>query len=244
MIDDWWRSESATREAVRARETEIAELTEVGFALLGEGMDALEKKPLDPWELVIGFAVTQLHNTLRTSRELAFAGYGVQALALARLADEFLVLLWWMPNHRDQAPAWLDPKDTTRKTAGAMAKDVFASDPETGEHRRELHESLHRFAHQDALAFTAIYTADEKTAGIQIGPCPDPGQLRGAAFYLMTYLALGADTMAKVVEAPPDVAKRVTAYVDRVDEWRERTDREEHARLTALGITLPALEET
>lgn len=243
MIGDWWSSESGVREDVRKRETEIAELPEIGFALLGEGMEILEKKKLDPWELVVAFAITQLHNTLRAARELAFAGYGVQSLALARLVDDFLVLLWWIPNHRDQAEPWLDPKKK-RRSAGEMAKEVFAQDAETGARHKEIRESLHRFAHQDALAFTAIYQPDEGSgAGIQIGPWPDGGQLRGAAYYLLTFLALGAHTMTEIVEAPGDVRGRVAEYVRRVDEWRDRTDHEEHARLTALGVELPPLDQ-
>lgn len=245
MIDDWWRSENEAREQMRAAHAEIAALTELGFAVLGEGLESLERRPLEPWETVCGFAATQLHNTLRAARELAFAGYGVQSLALARLADEFLVLLWWIPNHRDQAPAWLDAESERRKTAGAMAKEVFAHDAEAGARHKELHEALHRFAHQDALAFTAIYggTKDHTTT-LQIGPLLEAGQLRGAAVYILTFLALGAHTLSEIAPAADDgQTRRVREYVDRVDEWRERTDREEHARLVALGYDLPAFDE-
>lgn len=243
MIEDWWQTEGRAREEARGREAEIVVLTELGFAILGEGLESMEKRKLEPWELVAAFAAAQLHNTIRAARELAFAGYGVQSLALARLADEFLVLLWWIPDHRDQAEAWLDPA-TKRKSSGEMAKDVFRKDAETGERYKELHTSLHRFAHQDALAFTAIYEREEANrAGVHLGPVTQPGQLRAASFYLLTFLALGADTLARIVGAGDAHAARVAAYMQRVDDWRESTDRQEHARLTALGHDLPPLEE-
>lgn len=243
VIEDWWTTEAHVRETMRAKEEEIARLTELGFVIFSEALKQLESRKLEPWEVVAAFAAVQFHNTLRTARELAFAGYGVQSLALARLAHEFMVLLWWIPNHRDQAPAWLDAM-ASRKTAGAMAQEVFSTDTETGARHRTLRESLHRFAHQDALAFTAIYKPGPEGIGIQIGPNPDHGQLRGASVYLLTWLALGTDTLVRISNTPPEaLVERSNTYLGNVHEWRERTDREEHARLIGQGVVLPPFDE-
>ena len=243
VSEDWWAAEAQARETMRAQEEEVARLTEVGFAIFDDALEQLTNRTLDSWEIVAAFAAAQLHNTLRTARELAFAGYGIQSLALARLANEFMILLWWIPNHRDQAPAWLDA-GATRKTAGAMAQEVFSTDESTGARHRNIRESLHRFAHQDALAFTAIYKPGTDGIGIQIGPNPDHGQLRGASVYLLTWLALGTDTLVRILSTPPEaLVARSEQYVGIVQEWRERTDREEHARLVALGAPLPTFDE-
>ncbi len=46
-----------------------------------------------------------------------------------------------------------------------------------------------------------------------------------------------------ITEADESHQGPVRSYTDRVDAWRQRSDREQHARLSALGYELPPLEE-
>lgn len=163
----WWDDESRMRALARAHDPTLAELADRGFALYRR---ATETPALmgrwQFWEAIVALNLQQAENSAAAAWEMAYTGYYMQCGALARLLTEYLAVVWYLPNHQDEAHKWNDTK-TPPPSAGSLLQEVFASDPETSDKFGRLRkEILHRYAHQDSWGIRTV-----------LGRTEDPGQL-------------------------------------------------------------------
>jgi len=87
---------------------EIGGLAYSGFRLIKYALERGPMQNLAPADLVKRYGASQATASLRSAVATAFGGYPVQALALTRLATEYVLLCWYMEKRPEEGPAWLD----------------------------------------------------------------------------------------------------------------------------------------
>ena len=237
LLKTWWALETEVCQIAREQDPVIAEIADQGFALVQEGHGVVSQGKWALWEGIFALALAQLENTSVSAWELAYAGYYVQARALMRLMTEYLAVVWYLPNHPEEAVRW-NQIAKEPPSAGELLQEVFESDEESGQNFMGLRKYLHRFAHQDSVGMLSLYEQGEEPTDLGIN-------LR-ARFSQSEFQALARDllilhgSMVAVMSAwrgdrNPDWQARVGAYVQRVarlvdvyDE-RERKKQEESA---------------
>lgn len=226
-----------TREAIATDNAEIAALCNIGIRLLARGVTLMADHELTPAEMVMGMAAAQISNSLRSAVTLAFGGYPVQSLAVTRLAAEYWLLFVYMRLRPAEAAGWQDFSRGSPKTAGELAKVVFADDTASSAVFYDLRQVLHRFAHQDNLGLAAVNKeAKGSTAVLQLGSDPDPHYLAAAAYALLLVMVLAADSISRAYgDRDPRWTNDVRRFGGLVIQWQDRVAQQEDARLRALG---------
>lgn len=158
-------------------------------------------------------------------------GYYVQSLALQRLLTEYLGLVWYIKDHRDEADDWLDPEKKPRHEAGEMLRAVFADDATASGKMLELRKTLHGFARQGPLAIASLYDdASPERFTIRLGPDFHEPSYRGSAYMLVVLTGLSLHAFMTWIERKTgqndwsrgvaDYCERVFSEVDRLNvEW-------------------------
>lgn len=217
----WTETERAAVEQAAAMDSELTRLAEEGLTLVARAIDL--HAPAPP-ALLVGIQARVLtYNTLRASWALLFLGYEVQALALARLITEYLVLCWYVDAQPDAAGVWLQT-DAPPPSVGEMLAAL----------EREQHELpylaplvamtrslLHRFAHQDPYGFSFTYRDQGDVSSFtRTAPRLDAFSLRRGGEFLMPLLALAVETVARDAVLREEPAQRAIAgFRDSADAW-------------------------
>jgi hypothetical protein len=165
----WWDQEAELRALARAHDPVLTELADRGFALYRR---ATENRAMmgrwEHWEAIMALNLQQAENSAAAAWELAYTGYYVQAGALARLITEYLAVVWYLPNHPEDADKWNDT-GVRAPEAGHLLKDVFANDPAVNEAFGSLRKHvLHRYAHQDPRGLKSILGKAEPGGVLEI----------------------------------------------------------------------------
>ncbi len=237
LLKTWWALESEVREIARDQDPVIAEVADLGFALITEGHDVVGQGKWALWEGIFALAIAQLENTSASTWELAYAGYYVQARALTRLMTEYLAVIWYLPSHPEEAMKW-NQLAKEPPSAGEILQKVFASDEESGRNFLGLRKYLHRFAHQDSVGMLAVYEqgAEPTDLGVNLRARFDQSEFQAVARDL---LVLHGSVVAAMSswrgDRNADWKNRVAEYVDRVARLVDAYDERERKKLQSAG---------
>jgi hypothetical protein len=207
---------------VTAFADDAIELFGIGFHLTED------RKNPERWEFVAALGVSSVFNCVRSSWELFFVGYYVQALALLRTATEHMGLIWYIRDHPDEADDWLDFSKPQPMKAGTVLNEVFKKDLIASGHLYEIRQLLHQFAHQDNLALGLIYEDESPGFATRVGPCLDPRAFSNGSYFMVILSGLGLQAFGTWAgrlnnasawnEAVEDYLQRIYAWNDRVAE--------------------------
>lgn len=164
-------------------DVELTRLCDVSQALIAQILSTptLDRDLVD-WERGCLLANNQSFNTLRGAWALVFSGFPAQALALVRLAHEFLILGRFCRENPDQAAdVFVRPVKT-----GSLSREIFADDEVLGEKFRAMRSSLNQFAHQSPAVFGMSMAPDEQgRSALHLGPFIHRSVLREVGYELV-----------------------------------------------------------
>jgi len=172
------------RQQLRSLDPAATSLGDTATDLVRAGIRrAYSLRPLDQWEVIFLFAVTQGQHSLRAAWECIYVGYNNQAMDLLRLVTEYVALARYVSSHRGEAEGWLRGA-TAPKTTGLLLQSLSA-DIERGaiaDSLGHLRKLLHNFAHQNpvGLGLTFEELAETRISGF-VGPHVDERAYRLAA---------------------------------------------------------------
>lgn len=217
------------RELARAHDPALTALADQGFSLFRRATEnAAFMGKWEFWEAIMALNLQQAENTAAAAWELAYVGYYVQAGALARLVTEYLAVVWYLPNHQDEADKWNDVS-VPPPGAGDLLKKVFAGDPKVDAEFAHLRkEILHRYAHQDSRGLRVVLGESEGPGHLTINARGmfDPPQFEYTARVLLPLHASVPMAMNKWRgDRDPDWQRDAVAYRDAVDEWVDTYDK-------------------
>lgn len=178
------------------------------------------------WEVWMSIAFAQLYNTAMAAWELNCTGYYIQSQMLARLVTEYLAVVWYLPNHPEEAKKW----NAERKLpeGSELLKKVFAEDQTVGTQFKEFRASLHRFSHVDYTGFTILLGEDEdpRTIPIYIGGRFDQPKFQQTARQQLPLIGSIPAAMAQWKRGSnPDWEAQVDQWVQRVARVLDEYDR-------------------
>lgn len=214
----WWALESEVRAIARSQEPAVARLADLGFELLQEGQKSVVDGKWTLWEAVFGLALAQLENTSACAWEMAYAGYYVQSRAMARLMTEYLAVVWYLPDHPEEAGKWND-RTKQPPDAGTLLTKVFEEDDASNDSFHALRKHLHRFAHQDSVGILALYEQGDSPTDLSINARAQFVQTEFqevARNLLLLHASIPAAMAQWRGERDPAWAKKVTEYTERV----------------------------
>lgn len=217
----WWTREAAVVDESRAIDQERTSLCDDGMSLL-DGL-AL-RRPAGDGELVQAIALVQARNTLAVAWEAAFAGYAAQAMALCRVASEYLGVAWYAEDAPSDIAAWLTFDRGAPRRAGELLCRVL-TDEQLGPSIREMRRHLQPYIHADTAALGTAVSIDEGTSGWAIdgGPTVDARRFKAASFFLILLTGLAVLRAVQYVRNAHDAwATDADAYLGQVGEWLER----------------------
>ncbi len=167
-------------------------------------------------DLVASQALVQARNTLRAAWLVLFDGFEVQSLALARLVVEYLVLVWYARSGIGDPHVWLQTDNrppSTGEQLQALGRHA-AELPELAPLAAESRKFLHRFAHQDPMAFAFAYRIEnDRPSFFRAAGELDALSLRRAGEYLLPLTVVALQT----ANATPD--SDYTEFADAVSVW-------------------------
>ncbi|HEV8534844.1 MAG TPA: hypothetical protein VGR87_03870 [Candidatus Limnocylindria bacterium] len=157
-------------QGARRFEPTVRDIVDEGFALMREGSSHPSRSEgVEDWEVWMSIAFAQLYNTAMAAWELNSTGYYIQSQMLARLVTEYLAVVWYLPNHPEDAKKWNEERKLPE--GSALLKKVFAEDETVGTQFKQFRESLHKFSHLDYTGFTILLGEEEdpRTIPLYIG---------------------------------------------------------------------------
>jgi hypothetical protein len=185
-----WQHAAEVRDSTRERFSNVAEVADESLRLLDRALElGVHGQRLETWGEVVSMSGCQVWSTLNCAWELTFAGYFVQAFALARLAFEYQTLCTYIDLHRAEAEAWLRTSPAP-KQAGHLAETLYRQWPAESEALRDVKKILHRFAHIDLLGFAGVADRREGRRRMWLGPTDETWHIPVLAS-LLTLIARG-----------------------------------------------------
>lgn len=192
------------------------------MAMLDDTIPSLTPRSIPQRELVRTQALVQARNTMRGAWLLLLDGFEVQALGLARLVTEYLVLTWYARSGADVSP-WLDPTRPPPSTGDQLRalEGRAAALPELAPLIARTRALLHRLSHQDPMAFAFAYRLeDDRPSFFRPAGALDALSLRRGAEFLLPLTVLALQTAAAVVTVER------ARYEHEVDDWWGAEDRD------------------
>jgi hypothetical protein len=220
---EWWSRETHVVARGRLLDVERTALCDEGIALL-DGIDA--HHPATQGEIVQAAALVQTRNTLIVAWECAFAGYVAQALALCRIASEYIGVAWYAEDAPPDVEAWLAFDQPAPRRAGQLLQRVL-TDEQLGPTIRAMRAQLHAFVHADTVALGSVMSLDAASHGfvIDAGPVVNAPRFNAVSFFLILVSGLAVlRGMAYVRDAEAEWSARADEYLWCVGEWLERVE--------------------
>lgn len=197
----------------------LVDLARRALELLDDALPDAPVEAIGRVDLVALQALVQARNTLRAAWLLLFQGFEVQALALARLITEYVVLAWYVRSGLGDPQLWLQT-DTRPPSTGEQLRALEQHDarlPELGEYVTKGRPILNRLAHQDPVAFSFAYRLeDDRPSFFRRAGALDAISLRRGGEYLLPLSLLVLNTAAANRTSVRDLLERDT------EEWWER----------------------